>query len=129
MIKCLSLSCYFRLFICSFKAITSVKSQFEQFCFLSSVKPLVASVLHHASFVTIMSKSSNMFIVVMPILFLMQSYWSRYVHVKRNLLGLRLMYTSVPFKQILHLLKWTWCFYFLKVFLEQLNCKFFLVLH
>ena len=116
MINCLSLSCCFRLSVCSFKAIISAESLFEHFCFLSVVKPSEASVLQDAYFVTIMWRYSKMFTDIDVNFSSDNSFWSRYVYTKRNLLELRLMYTSAPFKQMLLPLKWNLCFYFLKVF-------------
>ena len=52
------------------------------------------------------NNDSMMYLLIgISIPLLRQSFWSRYVYVKRNLLELRLIYTSVSFKEMLLLLK------------------------
>ena len=60
MINCLSPICHFRLFICSFKAVTIAQLLFKHFYSVSVVKSSEVSVLGDAPFVTITSRFLKM---------------------------------------------------------------------
>ena len=82
MINCLSLSCRFRLSICSFKAVTSAELLFEHFYSVWVVTISGVSVLQDAPFITIGSRSSKILTdsdVDSPEL---DSFWSKYIYKK-----------------------------------------------
>ena len=60
MINCLFLSCHFRLFIFSFKAVTIAQLLFKHFYSVSVVKSSGVSLLEDAPFVTITSRYLKM---------------------------------------------------------------------